>query len=72
MQKCLILLFLLLITYIVSAIRINEIMYNPIEDDNYNEWIELYNPTNLSISLENWTICDIKLMKGYVNQNDGI
>ena len=44
----LILLYILTL-YIVSAspaLIINEIMYNPVEDDNYYEWIELYNPTN--------------------------
>lgn len=33
-------------------------MYNPIENDNYHEWIELYNPTNTSINLSGWTISD--------------
>lgn len=33
-------------------------MYNPIENDNYYEWIELYNPTNKSINLTGWTITD--------------
>jgi phosphatidylserine/phosphatidylglycerophosphate/cardiolipin synthase-like enzyme len=33
-------------------------MYNPIQNDNYNEWIELYNPTNQSINITGWTISD--------------
>ncbi len=33
-------------------------MYDPIENDNYNEWIEIFNPTNNSINISNWIICD--------------
>ncbi len=33
-------------------------MYNPTNNDNYYEWIELYNPTNSSINLTDWTIKD--------------
>ena len=39
-------------------IIINEVMYNPKENDNYNEWIELFNPTNHSINLSDWSITD--------------
>ena len=38
------------------AIVINEIMYNSPGDD--EEWIELYNNSNETISLENWKIID--------------
>ncbi len=41
-----------------SNIIINEVMYNPTQDDNYNEWIELYNPTNQSINISDWSITD--------------
>ncbi|MCK4365917.1 MAG: lamin tail domain-containing protein, partial [Thermoplasmatales archaeon] len=34
------------------------IMYDPEPNDNYNEWIELYNPTNQSINVSDWTITD--------------
>jgi len=33
-------------------------MYNPKPNDNYNEWIELYNPTNQSINISGWSITD--------------
>ena len=33
-------------------------MYDPTQDDNYNEWIELYNPTNQSINVSGWSITD--------------
>ena len=41
-----------------TGLLINEVLYNPVEDDKYNEWIELYNPTNNSIDVNNWTIED--------------
>jgi len=37
---------------------INEVMYNPKSSDNYNEWIELYNPTNQSVNVSDWSIID--------------
>lgn len=42
----------------LTTILINEVMYNPEEDDNYNEWIELYNPTNHSINVSEWILID--------------
>jgi phosphatidylserine/phosphatidylglycerophosphate/cardiolipin synthase-like enzyme len=33
-------------------------MYDPIQNDNYNEWIELYNPTNKTINISSWSISD--------------
>ncbi|MEM0466727.1 MAG: phospholipase D-like domain-containing protein [Candidatus Thermoplasmatota archaeon] len=42
----------------LPCILINEVMYNPIYDDNYYEWVELYNPTNQSINISGWTITD--------------
>ena len=51
--------FMFLITQKGSAnILINEVMYDPGINDNYYEWIELYNPTNESINLSGWTIAD--------------
>ena len=41
-----------------AEILINEIMYDPELNDNYYEWIELYNPTNKSINLTGWSITD--------------
>lgn len=45
----------------VSAIVINEVMYDPPSNlgGAYNEWIELYNPTNESINLTGWKISDM-------------
>jgi hypothetical protein len=43
--------------YSPQSIVINEIMYTPSGGE--PEWIELYNNTNLSISLKNWSIMDV-------------
>ena len=43
-------------------------MYNPKPNDNYNEWIELYNPTNHDINLSYWIIEDN--FKGVVVYSD--
>jgi len=41
-----------------AYLLINEVMYNPEKNDNYNEWIELFNPTDLPFNIANWTIDD--------------
>jgi phosphatidylserine/phosphatidylglycerophosphate/cardiolipin synthase-like enzyme len=41
-----------------ADVIINEVMNNPEPNDNYNEWIELFNPTNDNINLSNWIIKD--------------
>jgi len=33
-------------------------MYDPIQNDNYNEWIEIFNPSNKSINISGWSISD--------------
>jgi len=37
---------------------INEVMYDPTQKDNFNEWIELYNPTNNPVDVDGWRIVD--------------
>jgi len=39
-----------------ESILINEIMYAPPGEDEPNEWIELYNPTNMAVNLSDWLI----------------
>ncbi len=55
MKKILLLLALALLPA-AGALRINEIMYNPVLDDNYFEWVELY--ANESFDFTNATISD--------------
>ena len=58
----------LFLTDDVSALRINEIMYNPSQDENFNEWIEIYNDENGNIDLTNYTLCGIVLLAGYIDK----
>lgn len=41
-----------------TKILINEVMYNPSLDDDYYEWVELYNPTPSHINVSGWIIRD--------------
>ncbi len=52
-----------------TDIIINEIMYNPVPSDTYNEWIELYNNGTDSVSLESWSLCGKSILSGYVDRN---
>ena len=49
-----------LLQLVLADIVINEIMYNPTDalGGTYNEWIELYNPTNELINLTGWKVAD--------------
>jgi hypothetical protein len=56
-----------------ASLIFNEIMYDPIQDDSYNEWIELYNTDpNNSINLTNLSICGTistdKIEGGYIEK----
>ncbi|KKR06023.1 MAG: hypothetical protein UT34_C0001G0063 [candidate division WS6 bacterium GW2011_GWF2_39_15] len=42
--------------YASASIVINEVMYDPQGTDTGYEWIELYNPLSIAISLNNWKI----------------
>jgi len=46
-----VLLFLFFIPVINASLIINEIMYDPEENDNNHEWIEIYNNGNEEINL---------------------
>ncbi|MFC1691848.1 hypothetical protein ACFL0W_06740 [Nanoarchaeota archaeon] len=60
----LLLIFLSMLIPSVSALRINEVMYNPVDNDNNKEFIELYDDEVL-LDLSNFTIGDL-------NQNDSL
>ena len=54
-------LLIILICLKCSAnLKINEVMYDPEQNDNYNEWVELYNPSNQSVNITGWSITDNK------------
>jgi len=53
------LLWLVLIAYgipLSAQITFSEMMFDPIGDENSDEWIEIYNTSDSLISLEGWTI----------------
>lgn len=57
----------------VSALIINEIMYNPSSsqgDDDYNEWIEIYNDGNSDVDLSGWFLCGKEILAGYFDNTD--
>ncbi|MBU1245825.1 MAG: lamin tail domain-containing protein [Nanoarchaeota archaeon] len=67
--------FLIAINLTSADIIFNEIMYNPSTaqgSDSYNEWIEIYNTENTTISLENYTLCEKSFLPGYINREDSI
>ncbi|GEM_PF-6517087 len=66
----LIILFLLLSFNAYADLIITEILANPIQNDNYNEYVEIYNDDNSFINLENLTLCNNKLESGYINKQD--
>ncbi len=57
----------ILSSFSVSALVINEIMYNPSQDDNYNEWIEIFNDGS-DINLKNFSLCGKILFAGYIDR----
>lgn len=51
-----------------SALRIHEIMYDPQYNENYNEWIEIYNEGSGPVDLGNYTLCEKALFPGYIDR----
>ena len=51
-----------------SALIINEIMYDPVDNENYNEWLEIYNDEDGEVDLSDFSICDVSLLSGYVDR----
>ena len=56
------------LTGTTSALRINEIMYDPSYNENYNEWIELYNEGEV-VDLGEYVLCESALLPGFVALN---
>ncbi|RLJ07272.1 MAG: hypothetical protein DRP12_02555 [Candidatus Aenigmatarchaeota archaeon] len=54
-----------------SHLLITEIMYNPVQPDRYNEWIEIYNPGPDDLDLTGWTLCGKELEPGWIRHSDG-
>ena len=43
---------------LTSPVVINEIMYNDSKTSDSKDWIELYNPTNLTVNISGWIMSD--------------
>ena len=71
MKKILLLaVFLVCISSVYASLKATEIMYNPSEDENYNEWIEIYNDGNEETDLSSWKLCNKNILSGFVNNSD--
>lgn len=57
-KGCWYLVIVLLFVNPVSAIVINEVMSNPIDDESLNEWIEIYNEDSSEVNISSWIIKD--------------
>lgn len=56
MKKVYLLAFLSILNFSVSALVINEILYDPSGGDSGYEWIELYNESSQAVNLEGWIL----------------
>ncbi|GEM_PF-3233672 len=65
------LVFVMLAAAASASLTVTEIMYDPPANESYDEWVEIYNPSSSAISLENFTLCNVSLLKGFINQSDG-
>jgi phosphatidylserine/phosphatidylglycerophosphate/cardiolipin synthase-like enzyme len=57
-----------------EALLINEVMFHPAENENTNEWIELYNPTLEFLDIAGWMIADEKetdIIQADIENGDG-
>ncbi len=54
----------LILLQAVSAVRINEVMHHTNNSFGF-EWVELYNPEEGNVSLDNWKIADLNSSKNF-------
>jgi hypothetical protein len=60
-----------------TGIRIAEIMYNPVGNDDGREWLEIFNTGNSTVNLDGWKFYEsgtnhsLKLIQGSANLNSG-
>jgi hypothetical protein len=63
---------LLFLPAVVSALAINEIMYDPAASESYAEWIEIWNDGPDAVDLTGWILCGNGILAGYVDKADGL
>lgn len=61
-----------LVSDFASALRINEIMYHPNYNEDYNEWIELYNEDDGPVDISNYTLCNKQILAGFITRDGEI
>jgi hypothetical protein len=52
----------------VFGLEITEVMYNPIEDENYNEYVEIYNDEESEIDVTLLSMCGDAIIDGYISK----
>lgn len=52
-----------------ASVTVTEVMYDPVQNDAYNEWVEIY--ADAGTDLGSWTLCGEALLPGYVRRSDG-
>ncbi len=57
--------------FISAELVLNEIMANPSESEDYNEWLEVFNNGTEGIDLSKWSLCESKLSLGYIDKSTG-
>lgn len=70
MKKILFLTFLLVIPVCSAELIVTEVMYNPLQSEYYNEYLEIYNKGNVTVNLKNYTLCGSELLPGFIDKND--
>ncbi len=68
-QKQFLIILLLFLIPVSFALQITEVMYFPEFDENYNEYIEIYNDEQKEIDITLLTLCNSNLLSGYISTN---
>lgn len=58
MKRSLVLIAITIVVSLSRAVTLSEVMFDPLGNEGTDEFVELYNESNASITLENWKITD--------------
>ncbi len=56
------------LSYISFSLMVSEVMFNPAQNDNYNEYVEIYNDGNNPVNLSSYLLCNNSIIPGYVER----
>ncbi len=59
-----------LLSHLSFSLMISEIMFNPAQKDNYNEYVEIYNDGKEIINLSSYLLCNDSIIPGYVKREN--